>query len=327
LEQRQAWEEEIDILQPCLAGLEGTIYLEFEVPRLGSRIDAVFVSGSAIFPIEFKCGERRFHVADVYQTWDYALDLKNFHEASHNLPILPILVATQAEDADQGWDAPHSDGVRRPIRCSARHLRRVLQQGIEITGSPTTASESWGSAPYNPTPTIIEAARALYARHSVEAISRHDAGARNLSVTSAAVERIIERARDRGEKAIVFVTGVPGAGKTLVGLNVATRRRALGDARAVYLSGNGPLVSVLQEALTRDELARSKGERKGVIRQRVKPFIQNVHHFRDEGVRTTAAPFDHVVDHGATMRFAGRPGPISKRPNGNATYSIPIAYY
>ena len=94
----------------------------------------------------------------------------------------------------------------------------------------------------------------------------------------------------------MFVTGVPGAGKTLVGLNVATRRRTLGDARAVYLSGNGPLVAILQEALTRDELKRvSHTERKGVVRQRVKPFIQNVHHFRDEGIRTSIAPDDHVV--------------------------------
>ena len=133
-------------------------------------------------------------------------------------------------------------------------------------------------------------------RHSVEAISRHDAGARNLRLTSVGIEEIIERARANREKAIVFVTGVPGAGKTLVGLNVATRRQTFGEARAVYLSGNGPLVAVLQEALTRDELARvGNTERKGVVRQRVKPFIQNVHHFRDEGVRTTSAPYDHVV--------------------------------
>jgi hypothetical protein len=152
------------------------------------------------------------------------------------------------------------------------------------------------AAPYQPTPTIIEAARALYARHSVEAISRSDAGARNLRVTSVGVEEIIERTRVNREKAIVFVTGVPGAGRTLVGLNVATRRRTFGEARAVYLSGNGPLVAVLQEALTRDELARvGNTERKGAIRQRVKPFIQNVHHFRDGGVRSPGAPYDHVV--------------------------------
>ena len=296
VEQRQAWEEEIDILRDALSGLAGTIFLEFDVPRLGSRIDAVLVSGSAIFAIEFKCGERRFHLSDYNQAWDYALDLKNFHAASHDAPVFPILVATQAEAADDAWQPAYPDGVRPPCRCGASHLRRSIEDGLAQSTGPRLDAEAWGSAPYHPTPTIIEAARALYARHSVDAISRHDAGARNLRLTSVGIEEIIERARGNQEKAIVFVTGVPGAGKTLVGLNVATRRQTFGEARAVYLSGNGPLVSVLQEALTRDELARvGNSERKGAVKQRVKPFIQNVHHFRDEGVRTTGAPYDHVV--------------------------------
>jgi DUF2075 family protein len=295
-EQRQAWEEEIDILKTALRGLPGALFLEFIVPRLGSRIDAVVVSGPVVFPVEFKCGERQFRLADYNQVWDYALDLKNFHVASHDVPILPVLLATDADTGDDAWQAAYSDNVRPPYRCGSADLRSVIKDGLAINAGPSIDARSWGSAAYQPTPTIIEAARALYARHSVEAISRHDAGAKNLGQTSVAVEEIIERARTRGEKAIVFVTGVPGAGKTLVGLNVATRRRELGEARAVYLSGNGPLVSVLQEALTRDELQRvGNTERKGVIRQRVKPFIQNVHHFRDEGVRTSIAPYDHVV--------------------------------
>ncbi len=294
--QRQAWEQEIEILGSVLTGLTGTLYLEFDVPRLGSRIDAVLISGPAIFPIEFKCGERQFRLADYNQAWDYALDLKNFHAASHDAPILPILVATEAETEDEEWQAAYPDGVRPPYRCGAAHLRGAFDQGLAKSRGSLIDGGAWGAAPYEPTPTIIEAARALYARHSVEAISRHDAGAKNLRVTSVGVEEIIERARVNREKSIVFVTGVPGAGKTLVGLNVATRRRTMGDARAVYLSGNGPLVAVLQEALTRDELARpGNAERKGAIRQRVKPFIQNVHHFRDEGVRTTTPPYDHVV--------------------------------
>ena len=307
-EQKSAWEAEIGILHNALAGLAGWIYLEFQVPRLGSRIDAVVVSGPAVFPLEFKCGESQFHRADFEQAWDYALDLKNFHQASHDAPVLPVLVATEAATSDASWPPPHPDGVRPPLKCNAAELRRVLGHGLALAhvaaGSPGQGPDldaaAWGTAPYHPTPTIIEAARALYARHSVEAISRNDAGATNLRVTSVGVEEIIERSRERREKAIVFVTGVPGAGKTLVGLNVATRRRELGEARAVYLSGNGPLVAVLQEALTRDELARAARagtpQRKGAVRQRVKPFIQNVHHFRDEGVRRPdEAPFDRVV--------------------------------
>jgi len=295
-EQKQAWEEEIRLLRASLAGLTGSLHLEFDVPRLGSRIDAVVVAGPAIFPLEFKCGERAYRRADVEQAWDYALDLKNFHQASHHAPILPVLIATEAIESDETWRPPHDDGIRPPIRCNGADLGRVLRHGSALVSGPALDGEAWGSAPYHPTPTIIEAARALYASHSVEAISRHDAGATNLSVTSAGVEEVIERSRARREKSIVFVTGVPGAGKTLVGLNIATRRRTFGEARAVFLSGNGPLVAVLQEALTRDELSRTRNtERKGAIRQRVKPFIQNVHHFRDEGLRNPAAPYDHVV--------------------------------
>jgi hypothetical protein len=298
-EQNRAWQDEIEILRTALADYAGWLYLEFDVPRLGSRIDAVVISGPAIFPLEFKCGEREYRRADFEQAWDYALDLKNFHQASHQAPICPVLIATDADQSDETWPPPHADDVRPPIRCNAGDLGRVLRHGLTLVAGKTAAIDgpAWGGSPYEPTPTIIEAARALYARHSVEAISRHDAGATNLKVTSAGVEEVIERSRAHREKSIVFLTGVPGAGKTLVGLNVATRRRELGEARAVFLSGNGPLVSVLQEALTKDEFVRMKGkERKGAIRQKVKPFIQNIHHFRDEGIRNPErVPYDHVA--------------------------------
>ncbi len=296
VEQRRAWEEEIGVLRVALRDLAGTIYLEFDVPRLGSRIDAVFISGPAIFPIEFKCDERQYHNADYNQAWDYALDLKNFHLASHDASILPVLVATEATSSDDMWLQPHPDGVRPPRRCNATNVARVLKEGLALANGAPLDGEAWGTAPYHPTPTIVEAARALYSRHSVDAISRHDAGAKNLRITSVAVEEIIESSRAKREKTIIFLTGVPGAGKTLVGLNVATHRREFGDGRAVFLSGNGPLVAVLQEALTRDELARLGNRvRKGAVRQQVKPFIQNVHHFRDEGLRGPSAPYDHVV--------------------------------
>lgn len=293
--QIRAWEEEVPILQDELRGLIGWIFLEFDVPRLASRIDAVVVTGAAVFPIEFKCGERRFNEDARNQAWDYGLDLKNFHAASHQLSILPILVATAATTGDDQWFASHGDGVRPPRRTIPSGLAVAIREGLALSPGAAADGEAWGLAPYRPTPTIVEAARALYARHSVEAITRNDAGAKNLTLTSTALEEIVERSRTKNEKAIVFITGVPGAGKTLVGLNLATRRRGSGETHAVFLSGNQPLVSVLQEALTRDELRRQPGTRKGEIKQRVKPFIQNVHHFRDEGVRTDTPPLDHVV--------------------------------
>jgi hypothetical protein len=158
----------------------------------------------------------------------------------------------------------------------------------------------WATAPYHPTPAIVEAARSLYAQHSVEAIARFDAGAKNLRVTSRRIEELAEEARQTRRKIICVVTGVPGAGKTLVGLNVATRRHDKHDpTHAVFLSGNGPLVAVLREALTRDEVARQKAKgqkvRKGKVGESVKAFIQNVHHFRDEALRDNRPPIEHVV--------------------------------
>ena len=256
--QRDAWIEEIEILKTSTSGVAGSLYLEFDIPRLGSRVDAIVLTGAAVIPIEFKCGDRLFSAQGYNQAWDYGLDLKNFHEASHDATIFPILVATKAPHGDVGWDSPGDDGVWPPRRSNAAGLHLAIRDTAVLASGHVIDANNWGLAAYRPTPTIIEAARALYSRHSVEAITRNDAGAQNLSVTSGAIEEVIENVRDSHSKAIVFVTGVPGAGKTLVGLDVATRRRELGDARAVFLSGNGPLVAVLREALTRDEAAPSR---------------------------------------------------------------------
>ena len=298
--QRDAWVEQIEVLKPALAGVVGTIFLEFSVPRIGSRIDAVLISGPLVFVIEFKVGETNFNPYAFNQVWDYALDLKNFHKASHDSPIVPILVATHAPRSDTVFAAPYSDKVYPPVRCNSDGLRHLIQAGLRLASSGSLDAEQWGGAPYQPTPTIVEAAQALYAQHSVEAIARHDAGARNLRVTSQRIEELVEEMRHKMRKAIIFVTGVPGAGKTLVGLNVATQKRdETQPTHAVFLSGNGPLVAVLREALTRDDVARLRKQsdktRKAVVEQKVKAFIQNVHHFRDAALRESAAPSDHVV--------------------------------
>ncbi len=298
--QRDAWLGEILLLKRTLTDIDGWMHLEFDVPRLGSRIDAVVVTSSAVIPIEFKIGEAEYRRADFEQAWDYALDLKNFHEASHNAELFPMLVATKADSADERWASPEADGVRRPRRCSATTIRAAILDAIADSSQARIDVEQWGRSPYRPTPTIIQAARALYAGHAVDAIARSDAGATNLATTSRRVEAIVDEVRRVGAKAIIFITGVPGAGKTLVGLDLATRRRAKGETHAVYLSGNDPLVAVLREALTRDQVVRGKAnglsERKGAVAQRVKAFIQNVHHFRDEGLRDDELPpADHVV--------------------------------
>lgn len=298
--QRVAWVEQIRILKDALSEVHGEILFEFSVPRLGRRIDVVLLIGSAVFVLEFKVGQKRFERAAIEQVWDYALDLKNFHEASHHICIVPILIATASSICPELDPHMDDDRVYRPIMAMPSGLAAIVNRLVRETAAQVLDVPNWLRAPYRPTPTIVEAARALYAKHSVDAIARYDAGAHNLRVTSARLEALVDQARRTREKKICFVTGVPGAGKTLVGLNIATRRGLVDtDTHAVFLSGNGPLVAVLREALARDEYCRLKEEgrreRKGVIRKRIETFIQNVHHFRDYALEDPRPPNDHVV--------------------------------
>ena len=302
-DQKQAWQHQLTLLYSALIGLNGLVCFEFTVPRMGRRIDVVLVIGAVVFVIEFKVGERDFTRAALNQAWDYALDLKNFHAASHDAAIVPILVATAASESSQTHTRLQAapDRVYTPLLSTPANLRAIIDRCLtEIPANTPLHIQSWLSAPYRPSPTIVEAARTLYAQHSVEAITRYDAGAQNLSVTSRRIEALIDEARTHRRKTICFVTGVPGAGKTLVGLNIATQRRDENDlTHAVFLSGNGPLVAVLREALTRDEVDRGKAQgkrlRKGEVRKRVESFIQNIHHFRDEALKDPAPPHEHVV--------------------------------
>ena len=301
--QRDAWRAQILILRHVLPPYRGRghIYFEFSVPRLGKRIDTVVLVDHVLFVLEFKVGENRFtpHARD--QVWDYALDLKNFHEPSHPCTIAPVLVATDAPGPVTPAVTPQGDGVLLPIDASPHTLASVIGDVLRLTRGPLIDAQGWEQGRYCPTPTIIQAAMALYGGHSVGEISRSDASATNLSQTSHAIADIIRTARERSQKCLVFVTGVPGAGKTLVGLDVATRHTNKDDdLYSVFLSGNGPLVAILREALARDKVRREKARgsrvKKGEALSEVKLFIQNVHHFRDECLADAARPpIEHVA--------------------------------
>lgn len=297
--QAAAWLTEIEFLQSKLSGLAGSIFFEFNIPRMGRRIDVVLVIGPVIFAVEFKVGEKTFDRSAIDQVWDYGLDLKNFHKASHDASIVPILIATEASECPHTEWVADADKLYRPIVVDRRNFQSVFETAVAKISGPVVDADAWSRGSYNPRPTIIEAARALYAHHSVEAIDQFDAGEQNLAITSRRVEELVDDARAKSLKRICFVTGVPGAGKTLVGLNLATRREENQPTHAVFLSGNRPLVKVLQAALTRDELARHKKRgdkvRKGEVEGPIKSFIQNVHHFRDEGIVDPGPPDDHVV--------------------------------
>lgn len=300
--QRDAWLAEIQILREVLSSYNGSIYFEYSIPRMGKRIDVILVIDTVIFVLEFKVGEGSFHSHALDQVWDYALDLKNFHETSHDLYIAPILIATNAKDGFSNIATTHhNDKLLLPITCNEESLSQVIQTTLQMFDGDNIDSTKWEAGRYQPTPNIVEAAMALYNGHSVEEISRSDASAINLSQTSDAVSEIIEFSKQNSVKSICFVTGVPGAGKTLVGLNIATKHIDKdNDLYSVFLSGNGPLVAILREALTRDKVQREKElgnkVKKGEIMSQVKMFIQNVHNFRDEGlIDLKKPPIEHVA--------------------------------
>lgn len=300
--QRDAWLEQIAILQSVLQGFQGSVYFEYSIPRMGKRIDAVLLIGPVIFVLEFKIGESEFASHSIDQVFDYALDLKNFHEASHDNYIAPILIATNAKStlATVAATLQH-DKLFFPIQCNIELLHLALVEVLKYTEGPTIDHAQWEKGRYCPTPTIIEAAKALYGGHSVNDISRSDASAINLSQTSDTLTDIIRESKEQSKKSICFVTGVPGAGKTLVGLNIATKHfDKANELYSVFLSGNGPLVAILREALARDRIRQEKERgrkiKKGEAMSEVKLFIQNVHHFRDDClIDTSKPPVEHVA--------------------------------
>lgn len=300
--QRDAWVAQIEILRKILTSHQGSIYFEYVIPRMGRRIDVVLLIGPVIFVLEFKVGEREFTTYAIDQVCDYALDLKNFHDSSHKQYIAPVLIATNAKNVVPIVAiTPQNDKLLLPIKSNTGQLGKVIEEVLEFVDGNDIDVHQWESGRYCPTPTIIEAAMALYNNHSVAEITRKDASSINLTQTSAAISEIINSSRKNSHKTICLVTGVPGAGKTLVGLDIANKHLDPDDdLYSVYLSGNGPLVKILCEALARDRVKRGReaGDkiRIGIARRDVEAFIQNVHNFRDECLLDEgAAPIEHVA--------------------------------
>ncbi len=292
-DQKNAWNEEIGLLQSILQGYNGDVFFEYSIPRLGKRVDVILLINGVVLCLEFKAGAERFETADKEQVWDYALDLKNFHEPSRDLFVAPVLVAMDAPDEPfELATCNYDDKVYAPLQANASTLKDAIGKVVEATPKANVEGMNWARGRYSPTPTIIQAASALYAKHNVESITRCDAG-ENLKVTTDFILGIIDHAKANNEKCICFVTGVPGAGKTLVGLNVAMKQFEKKEP-AVYLSGNKPLVDVLTEALARDKV---KQEREAgnqytltTARREVKSFIQIIHHYRDNALAKLKMP-------------------------------------
>ena len=288
--QQNAWERQITILKSQLAELTGYIYFEFSIPRMGKRVDNIVILGDKIFLLEFKVGSEQYDKHAIDQVIDYALDLRNFHEGSHYANLIPILIAEKAPIFENNFQT--AQNLDQAILLNAQNLNEFFKP---YDSSSLMDVLAWEQSPYKPTPTIIEAAQALYQNHDVAEITRSDAGAKNLSATANCISNIIEQAKQGNKKAICFVTGVPGAGKTLAGLNIANQRLKVAEnEHAVFLSGNGPLVQVLQEALARNRAIKNKIKKETALKE-TRAFIQNIHHFRDEYLKNSQAPTEKVV--------------------------------
>ena len=306
---REAWKAEITIMKEVLSGLSdknGDIIFEYDIPRLGKRIDGVLLYRGIIFCLEFKVNQSNILEADIDQVLDYALDLKNFHFYSQDRVIVPILIATNYKNCSTNIQmSVYDDRVVNPLVSGSFCIRTLIQTVLNRFPSETPVNPNWIISPYAPTPTIVEAAKSLYENHSVESITRHEADKVSTDKTISYILQVIKNSKLNGRKSICFVTGVPGAGKTLVGLDVAIKQTYQGsdtpveDEGAVYLSGNGPLVAVLNEALAQDNYKKCniRGEKKKLTdsRREVSKSIQMIHRYRDNMLAKIKNPVEDGI--------------------------------
>ena len=306
----EAWMGEIEVMQQVLEPWKeekGQIVFEYDIPRLGKRIDVVLLLRGMIFCLEFKVGKKEEFQAGIEQVMDYALDLKNFHLFSHDRKIVPILIPTKYKEYTTVFQpSVYNDDIYNPMITGEEHLQELIAMVLEHAGAKREDGviDNWLISPYAPTPTIIEAARTLYENHSVEDITRHEADKVSTDTTINYILQVIHQSKEKQQKSICFVTGVPGAGKTLVGLDVAIKQTYKDgeldkENGAVYLSGNGPLVAVLTEALARDNQKKcsQKGERKNMSdsRREVSEFIQIIHRYRDNMLAKIKNPVENGI--------------------------------
>ena len=288
--QLTAWRAQVALLQTTARGLPGEwrVLLEYPLLRLAKRIDAVLLTDRAILVLEFKAADQTRMARE--QVEDYALDLFDFHADSRAHPVVPILVVTQGQTRPTAWPllwhavTPVLDATDRTLSA----LVHDIAARIPAAARPLDTA-AWEAAPYRPVPTIVEAATMLYRRHGVAEIAAARADVGNLTRTNDAIAEAIMQARADDLHLVLFVTGIPGAGKTLCGLNIVFGA----DSDAAFLTGNLPLVHVMREALARD--ARDHGRSMRMARQQTESAIQPLIGFLRDNHERTDPPHEHVV--------------------------------
>ena len=307
LEQYKAWENQISELQNRLkkCQMEGDIIFEYDIIRLGKRIDVILLIRHMVFSIEFKNGVKGFVAKDAQQAEDYAIDLKNFHKESEDLYVCPILVVTDAAPYHRSQSCEcYSDKQVYLQRENIETLVPKITDIAELYGDDGEIDfEKWFNSPYHPTPTIIAAAVEAYRTHDLSEIANSEAGQSNIDQCEKALKDIINYAKINNKKCVCFVTGVPGAGKTLVGLDVVAKSLDFSeDMHSVYISGNGPLVEVLQEALRQS--VRESNKRKNIILTKhekelvdesIGALIQGSFSFKKAHAKESSPPVERIL--------------------------------
>ena len=297
--QKNAWKTQIDILQNKLSNLQiDRILFEYTIPRMGRRVDNIIFYKGVVYLLEFKVGEDSYKNGDLKQVEGYALDLKYFQGGSRNCKLVPILVCTNASDMKN--TVVVKDDICEPLKSNGDNLEQIILQVSKEFDEPELDSNSWEQSLYNPTPTIIEASQALYADHKVEEITRNDREGEAFINASKSIEKIISDSKKESKKSLVFLTGIPGSGKTLVGLDVASKFQNVEENQhSVYVCGTSALIHVIQEALVRDKYSRLKGtdaeDTKESIRKEVEVLFQIILHYRKSVITEDSPAREKIV--------------------------------
>ena len=303
--QKGAWANQIKILKKYLKDKSGYIIFEYVLSRVNMRIDVVLLMDDIVYSLEFKNNEIAFNENDIDQASGYGYALKNFYEANRDKYVVPILIATKAPDSECSNGADLGiDKLFSLFKANTKKMEEYIDLIREKYGSEIIYTEeefdNWVRSPFKPNPTIIQSARSIYANNQVDEFFKFDAGEENLKITEQTVELIVREAKKDKKKIICFVSGVPGAGKTLVGLDLAGKTRNKNNSdlpETVFFSGNGPLINVLTEALGRDAYKNNPEKYPSKYRavNDVKVFIQDLHAFKQDIISTKKKVIDENV--------------------------------
>ena len=329
-DQSDAWENQINELQIRLekCGVEGDIIFEYDIVRLGKRIDVIMLIRHMVFSMEFKNGKEIFTAQDAQQAEDYAIDIKNFHKESEDLYVCPILIATHAPK----YHKPQTIDCYpdKQVYLQRENIDTVIPKVCEISEKYGTDQvldfETWFNSPYYPTPTIIAAAIEAYSSHSISEIAHSEAGQGDIDRCEERINDIITYAQANQKKCVCFVTGVPGAGKTLVGLDVVAKNLNKGkDSLSVYLSGNGPLVEVLREALKKSVKAQKKSTRE--TDAAINALIQSSYAFKNDNVKHNRPTPENILIFDEAQRVWNKEKMVRKHSDPTMCVSEPQLLY